>query len=285
MQLDVIGVRFKGAGKVYNFNPNRLELKIGDGVVVSTQNGDEYAVVATNIIKLTDKEVRTPLKNILRKATTEDEMKYQDNLEKADEALRTARELVLKHKLDMKLVDAEFAFDGNKVVISFVSENRVDFRELVKDLAVRLKTRIELRQIGIRDQARTVGAIGICGCECCCSKFLKSFDKVSIKMAKNQSLSLNPTKISGMCGRLMCCLDYENDNYQQMIAKMPRIGSEVTTPDGKGTVTFLDLLREKITAKIESSDGVYSFKDYALADIKFKKVNRDDDDKNKGHQK
>ncbi|MDR0850654.1 MAG: stage 0 sporulation family protein [Christensenellaceae bacterium] len=271
MNFDVIGVRFKNAGKVYNFNPNRLDLKIGDGVVVGTSNGDEYAIVATNIIKLTDKEIKSPLKNVLRKATTEDEMKYQSNLEKAEDALKAARELIIKHKLDMKLVDAEFAFDGSKVVISFVSDNRVDFRDLVKDLAIRLKTRIELRQIGIRDQARTVGAIGICGLECCCSKFLNSFDKVSIKMAKNQNLSLNPTKISGMCGRLMCCLDYENDYYQQMLSKMPKVNSEVITPDGKGTVSFLDLFREKITARVESSDGVYSYKDYALADIKFKK--------------
>lgn len=271
MNFDVIGVRFKNAGKVYNFNPNKLDLKIGDGVVVGTSNGDEYAVVATNIIKLTEKEIKSPLKNVLRKATTDDEMKYQNNLEKAEDALKITRELIEKHKLDMKPVDAEFSFDGNKVVISFVSDNRVDFRDLVKDLAIRLKTRIELRQIGIRDQARTVGAIGICGLECCCSKFLNSFDKVSIKMAKNQSLSLNPTKISGMCGRLMCCLDYENDTYQQMLLKMPKVGTEVTTPDGKGTVGFVNLLKEKVSVRVESSEGVSAYKDYDLKDIKFKK--------------
>jgi len=184
-------------------------------------------------------------------------------------AMKVAQELIDKFKLDMKLVNAEYLPDGSKVIIYFVSETRVDFRELVKELAGRLKIRIELRQIGTREQAKMVGGIGICGQECCCTRFLNDFEKVSLKMAKNQGLSLNPAKMSGLCGRLLCCLEYENPYYRETLAKMPRINDEVTTPGGKGVVQYLNVLKQTVTVKTETSEDNYEFKDYDLKDVKF----------------
>ena len=227
MQITVVGVKFKENGKLYYFDPQNLDLKVGDGAIVETARGEEYAVISSKIKKVDESSIVMPLKKVVRKANDKDKKKHEQNLEKAKTALKVTQEFVDKLKLDMQLVETEYIFDGSKVIISFTSDNRVDFRELVKELASKLKARIELRQIGIRDKSKTVGGIGICGRECCCNLYLNDFEKVSIKMAKTQNLSLNPTKISGLCGRLMCCLEYENPYYQEVTAKMPKLNSEV----------------------------------------------------------
>lgn len=269
--LKVVGVRFQKAGKIYYFDPKDLKLKINDSVVVENSRGIELGFVAENIKEIEESELTEELMPVVRIANKKDLSNYEKNNEKSIEALSKAKELVNKYNLQMKLVDAEYTLDGSKVVINFTCEDRVDFRDLVKDLASILKTRIELRQIGIRDQAKIVGAIGNCGKECCCKMYLSDFDKVSIKMAKTQNLSLNPTKISGVCGRLMCCLSYENEYYSEVVAKMPKLNSKVKTKDGIGTVVYNDILKEKVNVKFVSDDNV-KIVTYSIDEIKIMPV-------------
>lgn len=253
--LKVVGVRFQKAGKIYYFDPKELKLNIDDAVVVENSRGIELGYIAETVKEIEETELEE-LMPVVRIATKKDLDNYNKNKAKEVDALKKAKELVNKYELQMKLVDAEYTLDGSKVIINFTCEDRVDFRDLVKDLASSLKSRIELRQIGIRDQAKIVGAIGNCGKECCCKMYLSDFDKVSIKMAKTQNLSLNPTKISGVCGRLMCCLSYENEYYSEIVAKMPKLNSKVKTKDGIGTVVYNDILKEKINVKFVSDDSV-----------------------------
>ncbi len=272
MQITVVGIRFKENGKVYFFDPKDLQLNIGDGALVETARGLEYGTVASHIKQVDQAMIISELKPVVRKATEKDIKQYNNNIQKSQEAQKVILQMIDNLKLDMQVVDVEYVFDGSKVIISFTSDNRVDFRELVKDLAIKLKTRIELRQIGIRDKSKVVGGIGICGKECCCKTYLNDFEKVSIKMAKTQGLSLNPTKISGLCGRLMCCLEYENPYYAEVASKMPKINSEVTTPDGKGVVVYQNYLRQKVSVKLEGSDAAYNYKEYDLDQLKTTKT-------------
>lgn len=263
----VVDIRFKKGGKFFTFNSGELELLVGDKVVVETQRGLEIGEVAKGIYEV-DESIEHA--KVLRVATKADLEKAEKLNAKKDEVWATTEKLINKLKLDMKLVDVEFTLDNSKTIISFVCEDRVDFRELVKDLASALKQRVELRQIGIRDKAKLVGGIGSCGKECCCSKFLNDFDKVSIKMAKVQNLSLNPTKISGVCGRLMCCLAYENETYVEASKLMPKINSKVKTPNGEGTVVYNNLLELKCTVRFENENEVKT-EEFNVSDIKFDK--------------
>ncbi|MDR3319000.1 MAG: stage 0 sporulation family protein [Clostridiales bacterium] len=263
----VVGIRFKAGGRVYYFSPEGIEFAEGDGAVVETSRGLEYGTVAMAPAAVEENTVVQPLKPIVRKATEKDVEQVARLVAKKDDAMRAVEEKIAKHNLEMKLVDAEFSFDGSKVIFYFTSDSRVDFRELVRDLASYFRTRIELRQIGIRDECKMLGGIAPCGRVCCCSGHLPDFKRVSIKMAKNQGLSLNPTKISGLCGRLMCCLEYENEHYAQIVKRMPKIGSEVTTPDGKGTVAYNHLLKEIVRVRVPIKD-TFEFREYPLADIK-----------------
>ncbi len=240
---EVVGVKFKKIGKVYYFSPNKLELKLGDQVIVKTARGTELGEVAMLPREVEDSTLVHPLKKVLRPATEEDRETARQNREKERETMAICEKAIEAHGLDMKLVDVEYTFDGNKLLFYFTSDGRVDFRELVKDLAARFKTRIELRQIGVRDEAKMQGGLGICGKEFCCTQFLGEFAPVSIKMAKEQGLSLNPAKISGTCGRLMCCLKYEQAAYEDLTRTTPGVGSLVQTPDYKGVVTEVNLLR------------------------------------------
>jgi cell fate regulator YaaT (PSP1 superfamily) len=251
--LKVIGVRFKEAGKIYFFNPDDLIMERGSSVIVETVRGIEFGKVVWGVRFVEEDEVVLPLKRVLRLATTEDTDKQQANQLAAEEALRVCSEKVKDHQLEMKLVDAEYTFDRNKLIFYFTADGRVDFRELVRDLAAVFRTRIELRQIGVRDEAKMLGGIGPCGRVLCCSSFLGDFEPVSIKMAKDQNLSLNPTKISGLCGRLMCCLKYENDNYEETKDTLPDIGDAVYTPAGLGQVMLLDLIERKVKVQLEST--------------------------------
>ena len=224
-----------------------------------------------------EKSITGELKNVLRIATKEDISQNEKNLKREKEAMEVTLKEIVDLKLDMKLVSADFNFDGSKVVINFLSDNRVDFRELVKNLASKIKARIELRQIGIRDQAKLVGGIGMCGRACCCASFLNDFEKVSIKMAKTQGLSLNPTKISGLCGRLLCCLEYENEYYSEVNKIMPKLNSEVKTPEGVGVVQYTNALKQIASVKISSSDGSYTIKDFTFKELRPVKTDKKDD--------
>lgn len=252
---------------------SHIDLNIGDKVIVETANGSEWGVVAT-----TPAASKKGKSNnlILRKADAADERTINDLTAAANIALNTAQEKIEKHKLNMKLLSAHYTMDGSKVLIHFHSENRVDFRELVKDLAITLRTRIELRQVGARDEVKMIGAIGSCGMECCCARFRGGFESVSIKMAKNQNISLNPQKINGMCGRLLCCLAYENEHYCKTMDQMPRYGSEVVTPDGKGTAQDCNAIKETVNVKFKNGD-ISNFKTYKLCDLKCKQCGRRDD--------
>lgn len=266
----IIGVRFKPVGKIYYFDPLDFEIKRGDKVIVETSRGIEYGEVIVGVKDVEDSTVTKPLKGVLRIATDEDTKTYQDNKEKEKEAYGICIEKIEKHKLEMKLVEVEYTFDGNKILFYFTADGRVDFRDLVKDLASVFRTRIELRQIGVRDESKTLGSIGVCGRNLCCSQFLGEFMPVSIKMAKEQGLSLNPTKISGACGRLMCCLKYEQDTYEELLKESPKTGAEVITPDGKGTVVNVALLKGKVRVKL--GDGEESTqKDFDVADVQYSK--------------
>lgn len=264
--VKVVGVRFKKAGKIYYFDPHNLEVDKGDNVIVETARGMEYGHIVLGPKFVTEEEIVSPIKPVIRKATQKDDKVYEKNKEKEIKALEICKEKVEKHELDMKLIDVEYTFDNNKVIFYFTAEGRVDFRELVKDLASVFKIRIELRQIGVRDEAKMLGGLGPCGIPLCCSKWLGDFQPVSIKMAKEQNLSLNPTKISGICGRLLCCLKYEQDFYEEIGKKLPHEGQPVTVTDGKGIVFKVNALRETVTVKLEGDDAV--LKEYHLEDIK-----------------
>lgn len=261
----VINVKFDKGNKSYFFDPNGIDFVAGDHVIVETARGMEFGEVVKGNHEIDG--FNQEIKPIQRRATEQDIARNNENIEKCKFALKTAQEKVKYHALDMKLISAEYTFDRSKVVITFTADGRIDFRELVKDLASILRTRIELRQIYDRDDIKTRGALSYCGRECCCKAFLGDFEKVSIKMAKNQSLSLNPQKISGVCGKLMCCLKYENDYYQEVNKKMPKRGAIVNTPDGKGEVEYTDVLLQTITAKLRTEDDTYTLKTFALDDI------------------
>ena len=265
---EVLGVRFTKTGKLHYFYKNNLELKVGDTVVASSERGLDLG----RVVSITDNEnvkleEGDSIRKIERVATKEDVDKQRKLDVRAREVLDTCKKLAKRYNLEMKFIKASYTFDESKLTCYFVAEDRVDFRDLVKDLASHLKQRIELRQIGIRDQAKIIGAIGICGKECCCKEYLNDFDKVSIKMAKTQNLSLNPTKISGVCGRLMCCLSYENDFYSEIGKSMPKVNGLVSTPDGKGTVMYNNLLKQTVMVKIESDNDI-KVVEHKLSDIK-----------------
>lgn len=250
---EIVGVRFKTGGKQYYFDPRGLEIKAGQGVIVETGKGIEYGICCRSNVMIEDEAVIQPLKAVIRTATEADEQTVADNVLKERQAMRIAQEKIVKHGLEMKLVQVEYAFDGSKILFFFTAEGRVDFRALVKDLASVFHVRIELRQIGVRDEARMLGGLGVCGKPFCCSQFLGEFQPVSIKMAKTQSLSLNPTKISGTCGRLMCCLKYEQDAYEDAVKRCPRNESFVESPDGVGDIVSVNLLREQVKVKLDDS--------------------------------
>ncbi|MDU4961708.1 MAG: stage 0 sporulation family protein [Sporomusaceae bacterium] len=254
----VVGVRFKQAGKIYYFDPGEIKLQVDDNVIVETARGMEFGAVVIGPRQLTEEQIIQPLKPVIRKATVQDENKVKENNRKETEAFAICEQKILAHNLPMNLVDVEYTFDVNKIIFYFTAEGRIDFRELVKDLASVFRTRIELRQIGVRDEAKMMGGIGCCGRSLCCSTFLGDFEPVSIRMAKEQNLSLNPTKISGICGRLMCCLKYESDCYggsccKKMAAAQPRIGAEVVTIDGDGRVNAINPAKK--TAIVILADG------------------------------
>lgn len=261
----VINVKFDKGNKSYFFDPNGMDFDNGDYVIVETARGVEFGEVVKGNHDI--EGFNQEIKPIQRRATEQDIARNAENIEKGKNALKTAQEKARYHKLDMKLISAEYTFDRSKVVITFTADGRIDFRELVKDLASILRTRIELRQIYDRDDIKSRGALSYCGRECCCKAFLNDFEKVSIKMAKNQSLSLNPQKISGVCGKLMCCLKYENDYYQEVNKKMPKRGAIIDTPDGKGEVEYTDVLLQTVTAKLRTEDDTFTLKTFALDDI------------------
>ncbi|MBE5915794.1 MAG: stage 0 sporulation protein [Pseudobutyrivibrio ruminis] len=268
--LKVIGVRFRGGGKVYYFDPAQIELKRDDQVIVETVRGVEIGTVLLVDKEISDDEVPGPIKKIIRKATEEDKKKAEKNLEKEKEAMKICEEKIIKRELDMKLVGAEYTFDNNKLIFYFTADGRIDFRELVKDLAAVFHTRIELRQIGVRDETKLMGGIGICGRELCCKSWLGDFVPVSIKMAKEQNLSLNPTKISGLCGRLMCCLKNEQETYEYLNSRLPGINDTVITPEGiKGIVQSVNVLRQTVRVLFEDGD-LKEVKDYPTSELKFK---------------
>lgn len=250
---EVIGVRFKNGGKVYYFDPVGAKLQKGDMAIVETTRGVECGEVAMGNRNVHDDTIVLPLKKMIRKATPEDMKKAADNKKKEDAAFKKCEAKIADHKLEMKLVDVEYTFDGSKILFYFTADGRVDFRELVKDLAGMFRTRIELRQIGVRDEAKMLGGLGICGRPFCCGTFLNGFQPVSIKMAKEQGLSLNPTKISGACGRLMCCLKYEQEAYLDLLHTTPKVGALVSTPEGRGVVVDQNLLTRKLTIRLDKA--------------------------------
>lgn len=250
---EVIGVRFKNVGKIYYFDPDSTSLEAGDYVIVETARGVECGQVAMANRQIRDDEIVHPLKKMIRKATEEDLENLRQNKEKEKKAFEICQEKITQHKLDMKLVDVEYTLDNNKILFYFTADGRVDFRALVKDLASVFRTRIELRQIGVRDEAKMLGGLGVCGRPFCCSSFMGEFQPVSIKMAKEQGLSLSPVKISGTCGRLMCCLKYEQEAYLDLLKKTPKVGAIVSTPDGKGTVVEQNLLTGMLKVSLDKS--------------------------------
>ncbi len=252
----IVGVKFGSTCKQYYFDPLNIDFQEGDGVIVETVRGLEYGKISQANTNVSDEEIKNPLKPVVRKATAEDEERVKENLEKKAGALKLCQKYVAKRDLKMKRVDAEYTFDRSKVVFSFTAEGRVDFRELVKDLASKMHMRIELRQIYERDDIKLRGAMGMCGRECCCICHMADYEKATVKMAKNQNISLNPAKVSGMCGKLMCCLKYENDFYVAANKRMPKIGSIVKVDDGTGRVDEVDLLREKIKVTIDRDGGI-----------------------------
>ena len=272
---EVIGVKFKNTAKTYYFSPIEgvKDYPEKAGVIVETAKGLEYGTVVFGVKSVEDDKIAHPLKPIVRLATAEDEKRVKDNCEKIPDAMDKARDLIAELGLNMKLIGAEYAFDGKKLTFFFSSEERVDFRELVKRLAAHFRVRIELRQVGIRDETKILGGIAPCGRTCCCAGAMNDFAKVSIKMAKNQGLHLNPTKISGLCGRLMCCLEYENDYYEKACKLVPKLGGAVKTPEGEGTVVSNDMLKMISKIKIVKSDGSEIYKDFAVKDLEFRRKN------------
>ena len=273
----VIGVRFRQAGKIYFFSPGKLEIKTQDRVIVETARGVEFGKVVTGPKEVEDDKITQPLKSVIRIANEEDYKKEEKNREKEKEAFNICLEKIRKHGLEMKLIDAEYTFDNNKVLFYFTADGRIDFRELVKDLASVFRTRIELRQIGVRDETKIRGGIGICGRPLCCHTYLSEFAPVSIKMAKEQNLSLNPTKISGVCGRLMCCLKYEEETYEDLNSHLPSVGDYVTTDDGlKGEVHSVSVLRQQVKVVVTVGRGEKEIRDYRVDQLKFKPKRRRD---------
>ena len=270
----VVGVRFRVAGKIYFFDPLKYPIKKGDHVIVETARGVEYGTVVSGVKEVKDESISQPLKPVIRIATKEDDKKEAINKEKEKEAYKVCLEKIAKHGLDMKLIETEYTFDNNKLLFYFTADGRIDFRELVKDLAAVFKTRIELRQIGVRDETKIVGGIGICGRPLCCHSYLSEFIPVSIKMAKEQNLSLNPTKISGVCGRLMCCLKNEEETYEYLNKKLPNIGDVVSTDDGlKGEVQSVSVLRQTVKVLVTVDDEKV-LREYKVQELKFKRRNK-----------
>ena len=268
--VKVVGIRFRNAGKIYYFGPGDLELTAGMHAIVETARGVEIGTVITNPREVSEESVVQPLKPVIRIATEADERQAEKNREKEKEAFRICLEKIQKHELDMKLVEAEYTFDNNKLLFYFTADGRIDFRELVKDLAAVFRTRIELRQIGVRDETKIMGGYGICGRQLCCHTFLPEFAPVSIKMAKEQNLSLNPTKISGVCGRLMCCLKNEEETYEYLNSKLPNVGDNVTTDDGlKGEVSSVNVLRQIVKVTVSIGDEK-ELREYKPEQLKFK---------------
>jgi len=265
--VKVVGVRFKKAGKIYYFDPDELEISVGTNVIVETARGIEMGRVVIPNREVDESVIVAPLKKVIRIATEEDMKHHEENLKKEKEAFKICLEKIKEHNLEMKLIDVEYTFDNNKILFYFTADGRIDFRELVKDLAVIFKTRIELRQIGVRDETKMMGGIGICGRVLCCKDFLYDFQPVSIKMAKEQGLSLNPTKISGCCGRLMCCLRYEHEAYEAVLMKMPKVGALVSTADGQGIVMETSVLKETVKVKLDNENEP-DLKVYHVDDIK-----------------
>ena len=265
--VNVVGIRFKKVGKIYYFEPQDLKINKGDYLIVETARGIELGECVIGIKEISEEEIISPLKKVLRIATEEDILKHKENKDKEVAALEICLKKIEEHNLNMKLIDVEYTFDNNKVIFYFTADGRVDFRELVKDLATIFKTRIELRQIGVRDEAKMIGGLGPCGRPMCCSSFLGDFAAVSIKMAKEQNLSLNPTKISGICGRLMCCLNYEQNTYEDIRKRLPKVGSIVETVDGKGEVTLNNTVKESVKVKTKIGDEEV-IKEYKIDDVK-----------------
>ncbi len=273
--VKVVVIKFKTGNKLYYFAPKEGEkYERNMSVIVETAKGLEYAWVAYPEKLVPEEEIVPPLKPVVRIATQKDKDTYAAHEERKPQAMQICKEKVAAHGLDMKLIDCEFAFEGGKIVFYFTSPTRVDFRELVKDLATVLHSRIELRQIGTRDETKYLGGIAPCGRVCCCAGNMPEFKKVSVKMAKNQGLSLNPGKISGLCGRLMCCLSYENDYYADAVKKMPKVGAEVGTPEGKAIVVGLNMLKMKVTIKMDDHNGGWIYKEFPVENIRFKKNNQ-----------
>ncbi len=271
----VIGVRFRTAGKVYFFSPGKYEIKTGDKVIVETARGVEFGSVVSGIREVEDEKIAQTLKSVMRIATEEDIRKEEKNREKEKEAFEICKDKIRKHGLEMKLIDAEYTFDNNKVLFYFTADGRIDFRELVKDLASVFRTRIELRQIGVRDETKIRGGIGICGRPLCCHTYLTEFAPVSIKMAKEQNLSLNPSKISGVCGRLMCCLNNEEETYEELNKSLPSNGDHVTTPEGlKGDVQAVNVLRQLVRVVVALDNEEKEVREYPASELKFKSRRR-----------
>lgn len=264
---EVVGIKFKKPGKIYFFDPAGLKLNLQDMVIADTANGEEFAKIAMANKLMPDEKIIEPLRKVIRLANKKDIKQNEENKAKEREAFNIAIEKIKKHKLPMKLIDVEYKFDRTKILFYFTADGRIDFRELVKDLAAIFKTRIELRQIGVRDEVRRMGGNGICGRELCCCSFLNNFDAVSIKMAKEQNMSLNPSKISGLCGRLMCCLKYEQEAYEDKLQRLPKVGSIVGTLDGEGVIDNVEILKENVRVKFEDDDG-YHYKKYKAEEVK-----------------
>ncbi len=269
--MKVVGVRFRKAGKVYYFDPLSFDIKQGSNVIVETARGVEFGYVVMGIRDIPEEKITLPLKPVLRPATEEDIKVQENNAQKEKEAFKICLEKIRKHNLEMKLIDSEYTFDNNKLLFYFTADGRVDFRELVKDLAAVFKTRIELRQIGVRDETKILGGIGVCGRALCCHTYLSEFIPVSIKMAKEQNLSLNPTKISGVCGRLMCCLKNEEEAYEELNSRLPSVGEYVTTADGlRGEVHSTSVLKQLVKVVVTLDNDEKEIREYKVADLKFK---------------
>ncbi len=268
---NIVGIKFKKPGKVYFFDPGYIDIKLKDKVIVETSAGEELAEVVVSKRSIPEEKLVAPLKQVIRIATPKDLKHDEENKKKEKEAFTICEEKIKKYQLDMHLTDVEYKFDNSKILFFFTADGRIDFRELVKELASIFKTRIELRQIGVRDEVKRIGGNGVCGRELCCCSFLGDFETVSIKMAKEQNISLNPSKISGNCGRLMCCLKYEQDVYEDKLKRLPKIGSTVKTVDGEGIVDSVETLKEIVRVKFKDEDNNYFYKKYPSSDIKILK--------------
>lgn len=268
----IVGVQFRNTGKIYYFAPGKLTFAKGEGAIVETARGLEYGEVMIANCEVDESEIKGELKKVVRKATPKDTANYNSNLARRPKAIRDAQAMANKRNLDMKVVDAEFCFDGSKAIFYFTADQRIDFRDLVKEMAATFHCRIELRQIGIRDECKMKGGLGPCGRVCCCNCCNTDFDRVSIKMAKHQGLSLNPTKISGLCGRLMCCLKFEDEYYAETLKFMPKLNSDVTTPDGKGKVESVDMLHQTVRVRVTLSQEESTVNEYTLEELGIKAV-------------